>query len=254
MQLKEAGEKLKAAEVQHMAGLLETEQQTTASLRHQKAELQAAARGAESSAQALKAELATCSAHCEQLVRDCAQRESENADLTAHSAQLACQLKELRAEKHELLQHQAQAHAMAAAIMADMEVLRDVACSVHASKQVAALQLQRMQTAAVEQSATLAQLEESLDASETERQMAQEELRQSKVLVGCLQKDVLSLRAKSALLQSSLSAEKSRAEAAASSMQASLQATLSELESCSILLRDKQVLCLAKHLSEDHKF
>lgn len=249
LQTKEALQKLQAAEVQHWADLLQSEQQATEVLRKQVLELQSLSHEKETALVALHADAATSLAHIERLTEQCTAKEQQVRDLEEIKAGLSSQAEKLMVEKDGLRQQLTNALSIAASMMTQLKHVSEQASRTSGICQSAATQLSTVEAVAAEQSSRLAQLEEALDAATVDKQMADEELGHSQALVKSLQQDVLSLRAKSALLQSSLGAERSRAEAATASMQASLQATLSELETCRLLSRDRQV---SHHSDGDH--
>ena len=124
--------------------------------------------------------------------------------------------------------------------LADATVLAAQARQVDAAREAAAAQLARVLPAAAGMCGAAADAAASADAAAGDKLAAEAETQLLAERVDSQQEELQQLRAKSALLQSSLSAEKSRAEAAAASMQAGLQTALSELDNCRTLLSDTQ--------------
>ncbi|BDA44627.1 hypothetical protein COCOBI_06-1030 [Coccomyxa sp. Obi] len=185
-------------------------------------------------------ELGTAHAEKQRLEKALDERRAVEAALQERVATLDRRLADSRDQQAAYKAQIAEARCTCAAVLADATALAAQARLADAAREAAVVQLARVWSAAAGMCGVAADATAAADAAASDKRAAEAEAQLLAERVGSQQEELQQLHAKSALLQSSLSAERSRAEAAAASMQAGLQTALSELDNCRTLLSDSQ--------------
>lgn len=248
MQAQQAWEKLRAAELQHWSELLQAEQHTVSLLRNHITNLEAQAAAQQDKIDQAQAAATAADTRSNTLTEQCARYEAHALKMQQRIGELSQQIKRAQAEHEQLTaSYNAQeglltvSRSACAEVLAEAGALKERARSADAARQAAVRQLTRVQAAAAGLCGQVAEVVSALEVAVADKESAEAEVAVLSERHSAQQGELQALRAKSALLQSALSAEKSRAETAAASMQTALQSAFSDLGNCRTLLTDTQV-------------